>query len=409
MINSNLLRNIKLLILDVDGVLTDGGIYFGRGNQILRRFHVQDGQGIKSLQEKGIEVAIITGHHSEAVAQRSQQLDIKHVYQEVSDKNDVLEKLIQKLNIHMEEVAYLGDDLADLPVLKQVGFPIAVKNAVAEVKDIALYITKKTGGDGAVREVCDLVLKARNDDVLKAIGLIPVRYGSTRFPGKPLAEINGWPMVYHVYQQAQHARLLDEVIVATDDRRIVNVCEELGCKVSLTSHQHCSGTDRVAEIAEGIDADIIVNIQGDEPLIPTDLIDNVIQEFSRRPQADIVTARTEISHQDDIFNPNIVKVISSSEGKAIYFSRSVIPYSRGKDHSTKYYQHLGIYGYRRDALLHYTNLPRSPLEKAESLEQLRALENGFIIYVVDTDYKSIGVDTPSDIALVEKAIRQKEM
>ena len=288
MVDSSLIKNIKLFILDVDGVLTDGGIYFGTEGQVLRRFNVQDGQGIKALQEKGIELAIITGHHSEAVTQRSQQLGIKHVYQGVSDKIVVLEVLLQQLRIRKEEVAYVGDDLADLPVLKQVGFPIAVKNAVAEVRGVALYVTTKLGGNGAVREVCDLFLNTRNDDDLKTVGVVPVRYASTRFPGKPLAEINGCPMVYHVYQQAQRARLLDEVIVATDDQRIV------------------------------------------------------------------------------------------------------------------------IYGYQRDALLRYATLPRSPLEIAEALEQLRALENGLKIRVVDTEYRSVGVDTPSDIELVERILNQKE-
>jgi len=402
-------KAIKLLILDIDGVLTDGGVYFDDSGQTMRRFHVHDGLGIKSLMSSGVNCAIITAHTSKSVENRAAQLGISELYQGVKDKATVLNEIINKINITTESVAYVGDDLNDLPTLKQVGFPITVANSVPEVKQAALYVTKKDGGCGAVREVCDLILQSIKGKQ-KAVGVIPARYDSTRFPGKPLALINNHPLVYHVYKKAIEAGL-DKVVIATDDQRILNACQELECKVVLTSGDHRSGTDRVAAVAKNDDADIFINIQGDEPLIEPVLIDELVHVLSEEPTLDIATFKKAIRAEEEIESPHIVKVVVDKNGYAQYFSRSAIPYlADGKDEHRKkqyitFYKHIGIYGYRKSSLLRMAELPASPLELAESLEQLRALEHGMRIKVIETDYESIGVDTPEDLERVRAFIK----
>ena len=406
------LRQLRLLVLDVDGVLTDGGIYLGEDGQTLRRFQVHDGLGIKNLREKGIEIAVITSHNSEAVTRHARSLGIGEIYQGVHDKKAILADIMRRRGLTARNVAYVGDDLVDLPALEQVGIPIAVANAVPEVKRVACYVTDKSGGEGAVREVCDFFLRAVEDG-FRTMGVIPARYSSTRFPGKPLADIVGTPMVYHVYSRVKTS-CLDEVVVATDDGRILKACEELGCNVVLTSKEHKSGTDRVAEVARNTDADVFVNIQGDEPLIPSELIDDLVAALVSNPQVDMATARKRIEHEQELDNPNVVKVVVDCCSHAIYFSRTAIPYYRDRGDSgeqicrLQYYKHIGIYGYRRSALLRLAELAPTPLELAESLEQLRALEHGMRIKVIDTVYESIGVDTPSDLERVRLLLADTE-
>jgi 3-deoxy-manno-octulosonate cytidylyltransferase (CMP-KDO synthetase) len=244
------------------------------------------------------------------------------------------------------------------------------------------------------------------------LGIIPARYASTRFPGKPLAPIAGKPLIQHVVEQCRKAATLSEVIVATDDERIARVARAF-CRVELTRADHPSGTDRVAEVLAHGDAEAAVNIQGDEPLIDPTVIDRVAEALKR---CDLSTAATPIRDRSLLHNPAVVKVVISQSGRALYFSRNPIPYvrdARGPGGSIQddfpYLRHLGIYGYRRQALLDLVRWPVSPLEQAEKLEQLRALEHDLSIAVVCVEDEGIGVDTPADVGRVEAILAQVQV
>ena len=247
---------------------------------------------------------------------------------------------------------------------------------------------------------------------MKIIGIIPARYASTRFPGKPLARIAGKTLIQHVVEQCQRAKSLAEVIVATDDTRIWEVAQEF-CRVEMTRPEHPSGSDRIAEVAERCGGDAVVNIQGDEPLINPGVIDAVANALA---QNEMSTAATPIRHPEEYDNLNVVKVVVNAAGHALYFSRRTIPYLREAASrpvpeqlaAFPFLKHLGIYGYRRETLLRLVKFPVSPLENAEKLEQLRALENGIAIAVVRVAYDSIGVDLPEDVKRVEAILAAGE-
>ncbi len=243
---------------------------------------------------------------------------------------------------------------------------------------------------------------------MKIVGIIPARYGSTRFPGKPLARIAGKPLIRHVIERCQQAKTLGEVIVATDDTRIWEVAQEF-CRAEMTAPGHPSGSDRIAEVAARCPAEAFVNIQGDEPLIDPAVIDAVACALE---QEEMSTAATPIKDPAQLGNPNVVKVVVNAGGRALYFSRRAIPFVREAASGSvddqlaafPFLKHLGIYGYRRAALLRLVQCAVSPLEAAEKLEQLRALENGIAIRVVQVDYESVGVDVPADVARVERLL-----
>jgi 3-deoxy-manno-octulosonate cytidylyltransferase (CMP-KDO synthetase) len=244
---------------------------------------------------------------------------------------------------------------------------------------------------------------------MNIIGIIPARYASTRFPGKPLIDIGGKSMIQRVYEQCKKAELLTDVIVATDDERIAKHVAQFNGKVVLTSNQHQSGTDRCAEVIREYkgQCDIVINIQGDEPFINPNQIDALCTAFEQ-PNTQLATMKKKLVNETDIQNPNVVKVISNTKGLAVYFSRSPIPYRRNPEAGITYYKHIGIYGYRKQALLEITNLPLSPLEQAESLEQLRWLEYGYTISLVETNQENIAIDTPDDLLRVEKYLKTEQ-
>jgi 3-deoxy-manno-octulosonate cytidylyltransferase (CMP-KDO synthetase) len=236
---------------------------------------------------------------------------------------------------------------------------------------------------------------------MRVAAVIPARIGSTRFPGKPLALINGKPMIQYVYENASASRLIDYVVVATDDSSVQESVQSFGGEVYMTRRDHPTGTDRVAEVALNLHADIIVNIQGDEPLLPSGAIDDAIMPLLRDERAVMSTLKTALRPVDDPRDQNVVKVATGKHGEALYFSRSPIPCNRNAAQPARIFRHIGLYVYRRSFLFEFTKLPQSPLELAESLEQLRALENGYPIIVQETDYYPVGVDVPSDIRRVE--------
>ncbi|MDI6728426.1 MAG: 3-deoxy-manno-octulosonate cytidylyltransferase [Thermodesulfovibrionales bacterium] len=256
---------------------------------------------------------------------------------------------------------------------------------------------------------------------MPAIVIIPSRYASSRFPGKPLCLLAGKPMIRHVYERAREARLVQDVFVATDNKLIYETVEGFGGKAIMTSEAHPSGTDRIAEAVEKLQAtgymlraaDIIVNVQGDEPMIYPQMIDDVISLMDDE-RASMGTLAKRIEEEEEIFDPNIVKVVFNAEGFALYFSRSPIPFHRDEWKDLKHltihgsrlvvFKHIGIYAYRKDVLLSLSKLPSTRLEEIEKLEQLRALENGFRIKVKETEFETIGIDTPMDLERVERCL-----
>jgi 3-deoxy-manno-octulosonate cytidylyltransferase (CMP-KDO synthetase) len=234
---------------------------------------------------------------------------------------------------------------------------------------------------------------------MKTIGIIPARYASTRFPGKPLVEIAGRTMIEHVYRRAEQARSLAEVWIATDDHRIFNAARGFGGRVVMTSPDHPSGTDRIAEAASHLEADVVVNVQGDEPLLDPSEIDAVVEPFATIPDLVMSTAAVPIRDPRDVQDPGVVKVVLDREGFALYFSRLPIPLYRGGE-AGPHLKHLGLYAYRKSFLLEYATLEPTPLEQAERLEQLRVLEHGHRILVVITDHDAVSVDTPEDLERV---------
>ena len=238
------------------------------------------------------------------------------------------------------------------------------------------------------------------------IGILPARWGSTRFPGKPLHLIAGKPLIQHVWERCQETKNLSEIIVATDDERILRAVEAFGGKAVMTSPDHPTGTDRLAEaVVEIPNATHILNIQGDEPLIDPCLIDELAQALIDDPALHMVTAANPLDPSDPaVGDPNVVKVVLKKNGHALYFSRSPLPYFRNPVPGLQVFRHKGIYGYRRDFLETFVTWPPSPLEQAESLEQLRALENGADIRVLITDDTSPGVDTPEQALDVERIL-----
>lgn len=242
---------------------------------------------------------------------------------------------------------------------------------------------------------------------MKSICVIPARYSSTRLPGKPLKDICGKPMICRVWERASRAKSVAEVIVATDDERILQAVENNSGRAVMTRADHKTGTDRLAEVAEKFpDVDVIVNVQGDEPLIEPSLIDELIAEFVKDEDLQMATVATELIDAEEMNNPNNVKVVLDRYNDALYFSRSLIPYPRNAGNA-KVFKHIGIYAYRRQFLIDYAKMEPTPLEKSESLEQLRALENGFKIRVIKSDCRFVGVDTEEDLKLVNEIYRRE--
>jgi len=238
--------------------------------------------------------------------------------------------------------------------------------------------------------------------------VVPARYASVRFPGKPLAQIAGRPMIQHVVERLREAAGASRIVVATEDQRIKDAVTSFGAEAILTRADHRTGTDRVAEVAVHIPADIYVNVQGDEPLIDSTSVDAVIQALAGDDSMQIATPCAAITKPNDIMDPNVVKVVRDFDGNALYFSRAPIPWVRdtGAKVAAEHWKHIGLYGYRRDALLEFPTLPPGELERIEQLEQLRWLENGFHIGVVEADYDGVSVDVPADVERVEKILRE---
>jgi 3-deoxy-manno-octulosonate cytidylyltransferase (CMP-KDO synthetase) len=248
------------------------------------------------------------------------------------------------------------------------------------------------------------------------IAVIPARYGSTRFPGKALASIRGKPMIQWVYERTKRSALIDRVIVATDDDRILSAVRSFGGDVVMTSPNHPTGTDRIAEVVRNIECDLVINVQGDEPLIRHEMIDQAITPLVNDSTIPMGTLCRKIENPEEAFDPNVVKVVFDKNGFALYFSRAPIPWDRerwtGKTSlnelpfSAIMYKHIGLYVYRRNFLLDYARMPQTSLEDSEKLEQLRALEYGYRVRTVVTEYESFGVDIPDDLSKILHRLKE---
>ena len=243
---------------------------------------------------------------------------------------------------------------------------------------------------------------------IRVLGVIPARYASSRFDGKALADICGKPMIQHVYERASQACSYDQIVVATDDERIERVVLAFGGDVVMTPRDCPTGTERVGIVAKQIEHDIVANIQGDEPLLAPEMLDTLVRPFLEEPDVLVSTLQQRIDVQQDYFDPNVVKVITDQHGFALYFSRASIPGNKTLGWNTEfpYYRHVGLYAYTRETLMRFLTLEPTPLEKIEGLEQLRFLENGISIRVMETDHRCIGVDTPADLERVIGIIKQ---
>jgi len=248
---------------------------------------------------------------------------------------------------------------------------------------------------------------------VRAIGVIPARWGATRFEGKVVANLLGKPVIQYVWENAKKAKTLDDLVVACDDERIMKVVQAFGGKAVYTSPNQPSGTDRLAEVVNPLNVDIAVNIQGDEPLVKSIMIDNLVLALEEEKTVQMATIMKKIEDDAELTNSNVVKVIVDKNGYAIYFSRYAIPYNRTSETDPKkkpvYYKHIGLYAYTKDFLFTFRNLPHSSLENAEKLEQLRALEHGYKIKIVETKFDTIGIDRPEDLKRAEDALlRERE-
>ncbi len=246
---------------------------------------------------------------------------------------------------------------------------------------------------------------------MDVIGVIPARYSSKRFEGKVLADISGKPMIQHVYERAKQALLLDDLLIACDDESVASVAREFGAKVIMTSKAHACGTDRIIEVINPIDVKIVVNIQADEPLVHPMMIDAVAQALLDDARVSMATIMKKIENAHELNDPNVVKVVVDKNNFALYFSRAPIPH---REHNSEvkspvYYKHIGLYGYTKDFLFIYKNLPVSNLEKIECLEQLRVLEEGFRIKVIETKFDTVGVDTPEDLEKVKLYLKKEKI
>jgi 3-deoxy-D-manno-octulosonate cytidylyltransferase len=378
-------------------VLTDGRINVGPDGELFKSFDVTDGLGIAHWTDSGGEFAIITGRRSDIVEHRAGELGIEEVFQGISDKWGIIQDIVDDRPFGPEEVAYIGDDISDIEALEGVGRSCCPADAISAVQTECDYVSGFEGGRGAVRDILTH-LKKEDQTVL---GVIPARYGSTRLPGKPLIDLCGKPMVQHVYERAMQATTLDEVIVATDDDRIVESIESVGGKAMLTSSDHPTGTDRVAEIARQEDYDVTVNIQGDEPLIEPGVIDATVNAVKHHDPS-VATPISPVNAEFELEDENTVKVVTNEDGRALYFSRSRIP-SGGTIKDTE--KHIGLYAFETGLLLRYVDM-ESTLEAKEDLEQLRLLENGYEIQTASVDYDAKEVNIEDDVQTVERIMRE---
>jgi 3-deoxy-manno-octulosonate cytidylyltransferase (CMP-KDO synthetase) len=412
------LARVELVATDVDGVLTDGALHYGPDGEELKSFHVRDGMGIRLLLDAGVEVAVLSGRDSPALRRRLAELGVRHVHVGCPDKDAALRKTLAELGVDASALAVIADDVLDLPMFALGGVAVAVRDAHPRVLEAAHALTEAHGGRGALRELADAILDARAGT--REAGafhvVIPSRYAATRLPGKPLRAIAGRPMIEHVWRRGVESGARD-VLVACDDERIAAAVRAAGGRALLTSPEHPSGSDRVAEVAareRWADDAIVVNLQGDEPCMPGSAVRLVAEALRQHPDAGMATLATPVLDAKELFDPNVVKLVRDERGFARWFSRAPIPWLRGVfdagppsrlPEGVPFLRHLGLYAYRVGVLRALCATPVHALERAESLEQLRALACGVAIACPVLEVApSPGVDSEADLARVQSEV-----
>ena len=407
-------KSIKLVCFDVDGVLTDGRLWYGPEGEQVKSFSVKDGVGIKNLMKAGIKVAVVSAKSSQALTQRITDLGVPLFFPGCSNKWQKVQEILKELGIDAPEACFVGDDLVDLETMTKVGLAICPKDAAIAVQQASHIITQTSGGQGVAREVAEWLLGQQGHDGFHVI--IPARFASTRLPGKPLKDIAGKPMIQWVYEACQKAGP-QSVAIATDHGDVIKATEAFGGQAYMTKDSHESGTDRIAEVVHQLQLgphDIMINVQGDEPLIPPELIQKVAKALQDHPGAGMASAYTPLKADEDMLNPHIVKTVVDLQGKALYFSRAPIPFDRDHPYelgnqrdrlSSPLGRHIGIYGYRVSCLQFLQEQAPTAIEQLEKLEQLRALWHGITIQMVRTDQPpALGVDTPEDLERVKSSL-----
>jgi len=450
------MQHIKAFVFDWDGVFNNGHKNYEGSNS----FSEVDSFGITMMRfsyylqhGKHAPVAVITGEQNKASFYFAQREHYNHIFYRVGHKEAALRFFCEQHQLQPSEVLFVFDDVLDLSAAAIAGVRILVQHACNSLfadyavrKNLVDYITSNDGNNGALREATELYMFANNNfeetidqrvafskqfqtfisqrnelvtnfhtmqnnsiispnSTNKIVGIIPARYASTRFPGKPLIDIQGKTMIQRVYEQAKKS-LLQKVVVATDDERIYDHVVSFGGEAVMTAAHHASGTDRCFDALQQLDEkfDYVVNIQGDEPLINPQQINELV-EVLKSGEVELATQMVGVNDYETLFNVGEVKIELNKNNEALCFSRSVIPFMKGVDEKEwhlhhHYYRHVGMYAYRVGVLDAITKLPVSSLENAESLEQMRWLENGFKIKCVETKYESHCVDTPEDVEAI---------
>lgn len=405
--NHNLREKIRLIVFDFDGVFTDGKIIFDHEGKPTKHYNAKDGMGIFQLHKFNVNVGVISGWR-ENPSQKAilEHLKIKHVSLGSNEKLAILKNWCQELNINLNQVAYMGDDINDVDVMKQVGFVACPCDAVQEVQQIANFVCTKEGGNGAVREFCDYILK----DDYNVCFCVPARINSTRLPGKLLLPIQGKSCIQHTISNIQNSKYFnDNIIVLTDDEKIKNELNNYPCKVILTTEEYKNGTERISKNLDKINEkyNIIINVQADEPFISSKNIDFCIEKHYENFKSDIfyTTLHEESNTREYLESTASLKMLTDNSNNVLYYSRNLIPYNKKGDINKDYVYKTftGIYVFNRKMLELFPILQNGELQLEEDCEQLKILESGYKIKSFPTvEYNEISLNTMEDYNYLKK-------
>lgn len=394
------MNEIKLFVTDFDGVLSDCKRTFNESGEHLKNYNIKDGLAVKNLQERGIITMILSGDESNVTKIIGERLKFNHIIIGCHNKINFLESFIKSLSIEWKNVAYIGDDLTDIDVLKRVGIKFAPSDCNPQLKLIdGIKILSTKGGEGCLSEIYNLFLGFN-----KKVCFIPSRYQSSRLPGKPLLEINGKTVIKRVYQQVQKCKLVDEIIVLTDDERIREEVESFGGNVGMVLEECLNGTERIVRyIKKHFDCcDLVINVQGDEPYINPINIDRCIQNYidKRFLIPDMKCSTLHFIHHDynEIKKRSNGKLILDQKSNIMYCSRNIIPGLKKTefDIETTYYGHIGVFVFDKDYLMNQYLNGNTPYQLTEDIEWMKILEDGYRINSVLAEDHEIGLDTPED-------------
>jgi 3-deoxy-manno-octulosonate cytidylyltransferase (CMP-KDO synthetase) len=401
------MNQIKLFVTDFDGVMTDGKRTFDQEGNHLKSYNIKDGLAIKNIKEKGIVTMILSGDDSNVTKIVGKRLKFDHVITGCENKLNYLSSFLEINKLTWDNITYIGDDLNDIPVLEKVKFRFTPNDCNPQLKLIKdIKVLDKKGGEGCISEIYNLL-----SGFQKKVCFIPSRYQSSRLPGKPLLKINGKTVIRRVYQQVQKCKLLDDIIVLTDDDRIKEEVESFGGNVGMVTEECLNGTERIVKyIQKNYDCcDLVINVQGDEPYINPENVDRCIQNYidKRFEIPDMKCSTLHFIHHDyqEIKKRSNGKLILDQKNNIMYCSRNIIPGLKKTEYGEKttYYGHIGVFVYDKDYLMNQYLDSNTPYQLTEDIEWMKILEDGFRINSVLAENHEIGLDTPDDYQyLVDK-------